>query len=347
MKHKLPITRYYGSKRKIIHNIWEIIEKENLEFDSVLDIFGGTGTFSYKAKLEGKQVIYNDIFEFNYLIGRALIQNNATKLTQKDINFLITTHEDIKYRYHIREHYHDIYFLDHENEMIDIIVQNIAYLESKTKKAMAFYALFQTTLIKRPFNSFHRKNLSLRTRDVRRSFGNKVTWDKDLVETFEKFCLDINSYIFSNKKKNKSVNLSALKSKSTADLVYIDPPYISKKGFHVDYHARYHFLEALVNYDIFFEYFNPNKINKEVLIGKSLEFESKQTIYNDIDKLISKHKDKIIIFSYRNHGIPSPDELKEIFSSHGKIVKEYVLDNHFYALNKSNDKLHELVYILR
>jgi len=37
---------------------------------------------------------------------------------------------------------------------------------------------------------------------------------------------------------------------------------------------------------------------------------------------------------------------KEIFSSHGKIVNEYVLDNHFYALNKSNDKLHELVYIL-
>lgn len=310
MKNTLPITRYYGSKRKIIHDIWKILEQENLKFDSVLDLFGGTGTFSYKAKLEGKQVIYNDIFEFNYLIGKALIQNSATRLTQKDVNFLITVHENIKYKYHIKEHYYDIYFLDYENEMIDIIVQNIAYLKSETKKAMAFYALFQTTLIKRPFNSFHRKNLSLRTRDVKRSFGNKTTWDKDLIEAFKKFCLDVNSYVFSNKKNNKSINSSALKSKTMADLVYIDPPYISKKGFHVDYHARYHFLEALVNYDTFFEYFNPNKINKEVLIGKSLEFEAKQTVHDDINKLISKYKDKIIVFSYRNHGIPSPDELK-------------------------------------
>lgn len=347
MKNQLPVTRYYGSKRKLIHQIWKILEKENLKFDSVLDLFGGTGTFAYKAKLENKQVKYNDIFKFNHLIGKALIENNTIKLTNKDILFLITKHENINYKYYIEENYQNIYFLDDENKLIDIIVQNINYLKNNIKKSMAYYALFQTTLIKRPFNTFHRKNLSLRTRDVKRTFGNKVTWEKDLVETFQKFCLDINSYIFSNQKKNKSFNSSALKCEASADLIYIDPPYISEKGSHVDYHSRYHFLEALVNYDDFVEYINHNKNNKEVRINKSKEFESKESTYDDIEKIIYKYRDKVIVFSYRNKGIPSMEELENIFKKYKKSCKKYTLKNHSYALNRSNDELYELVYILK
>ena len=81
-------------------------------------------------------------------------------------------------------------------------------------------------------------------------------------------------------------------------------------------------------------------------INKSLEFENKHTIADDIDRLITKYKDKIIIFSYRNNGIPSVNELKKIFEKHGKICKEYILDNHTYALNRSNKELHELLYVL-
>jgi len=347
MKNKLPVTRYYGSKRRIVHKIWDLIEKGSIEFNSVLDVFGGSATFSYKAKLEGKRVVYNDIFKFNHIIGKALIQNNSTKLTGEDIEFLVTFHADIEYKYHVKDNYHDIYFLDQENEMIDVIVQNIIHLKGHYKQAMAYYALFQTTLIKRPFNTFHRKNLNLRTRDVKRNFGNKVTWEKDLVETFKQFCADINSYTFSNKKNNKSVNFSALSCNEEADLVYIDPPYVSKNGSHVDYHSRYHFLEALANYHDFTQHICLNRNNKEVMINKSVEFESKKTILEDIDKLISKHKDKVIVFSYRNNGSPSPEELKNIFSKYKKDCSEYILDSHSYALNRSNKDLHELVYILK
>lgn len=34
-KNKLPVTRYYGSKRKIINQIWTFIENEKLIFDSI------------------------------------------------------------------------------------------------------------------------------------------------------------------------------------------------------------------------------------------------------------------------------------------------------------------------
>ena len=347
MKNELPATRYYGSKRKIINNIWEIILSQNFEFNSVLDLFGGTGTFAYKAKLEGKKVFYNDIFRFNYFIGKALIQNNKIKLSNRDISFLIAKQEQVKYKYYIKEYYYDIYYLNHENEIFDIIVQNIAFLKDNYKKAMAFYALFQTALIKRPFNSFHRKNLSLRTRDVPRKFGNKVTWEKDTIETFKAFCYEINKYVFSNNQPNKSVNYSALACQETADLIYIDPPYINKKGMHVDYHSRYHFLEALTHYDDFVRFIDFNKLNKEVVINKSEEFENKNEVYEHVDRLISKYKEKIIVFSYRNQGIPSPGELKEIFLTQKKTCKEFTIHNHYYALNRSNNELHELVYILQ
>lgn len=346
-KVKLPVTRYYGSKRRIIDKIWQFIESENLEFDSVLDLFGGTGTFSYKAKLEGKEVYYNDIFKFNTIIGKSLIQNNLNKITKKEIEFVLTKDDTFDYKYHIKDFFQDIYYLEEENILIDIMVQNINRLKKNYSKYIAFYSLFQTCLIKRPFNTFHRKNLNLRTNDVKRNFGNKVTWEKKIEDLFRKFCFDLNSYVIDNGKKNKSTNFSALKCKVSADLIYIDPPYVSKKGSHVDYHSRYHFLEALSNYESFSEKIKYEKLNHEVQINKSLEFESKKDIKSDIEKIVKKYKDRIIVFSYRNYGIPSIDELEEIFINNGMSCKIFMINDHSYALNKSNKVLVEYLLIAK
>lgn len=61
-----PTTRYQGSKRKIIYWIYECIKE--LNFRQVVDAFGGSGSFSYLAKRMGKEVIYNDLMRFNYII---------------------------------------------------------------------------------------------------------------------------------------------------------------------------------------------------------------------------------------------------------------------------------------
>ena len=42
---KFPATRYMGSKSKLIEYIWKATE--HLEFDSVLDLFSGSGVVSY------------------------------------------------------------------------------------------------------------------------------------------------------------------------------------------------------------------------------------------------------------------------------------------------------------
>lgn len=52
--YTLPTTRYQGSKSKIVEWIWESIQ--DIEFESALDVFGGTGIVGYLLKMKGKQV---------------------------------------------------------------------------------------------------------------------------------------------------------------------------------------------------------------------------------------------------------------------------------------------------
>ena len=161
-----PSTRYQGSKLKIVNWIWENIK--NIEFHTALDAFGGTGCVAYMFKQKGKQVTYNDILKFNWFIALALIENDSAKLTPADINFLVTKHKEIKYPSFVYDTFKDIYFTDEENRWMDIVVTNIGQLENLYKRALAYFALFQSCIIKRPFNLFHRKNLYLRLSDIER-----------------------------------------------------------------------------------------------------------------------------------------------------------------------------------
>ena len=69
-----PSTRYMGSKNKIILNIWEHIRE--LEFDSVLDAFGGSNVVGYFLKCQGKRVITNDFLTFSSIVSKAIIENS-------------------------------------------------------------------------------------------------------------------------------------------------------------------------------------------------------------------------------------------------------------------------------
>jgi len=80
---EFPSTRFQGSKLKIVDWIWDNVKV--LEFNSVLDAFGGTGSVSYMLK--GKVVYYNDILKFNHYIGLALIENESTNLSEAFFDF--------------------------------------------------------------------------------------------------------------------------------------------------------------------------------------------------------------------------------------------------------------------
>ncbi|MFQ5825401.1 MAG: DNA adenine methylase [bacterium] len=335
-----PTTRYQGSKLKILDWIWESIK--HIDFETALDAFGGTGCVGYMFKCKGKEVTYNDVLTFNYYIGLALIENNQLNLTKEEICYLITRHDEFHYDDFITKTFRDIYFMDEENFWLDVVVQNIQTLENKYERALAFFALFQACIIKRPYNLFHRKNLYMRTANVKRSFGNKATWDKSFQYYFKHFVTEANFCVFDNGKKCQALNEDALELKNTYDLVYIDTPYISAKGIGVDYLEFYHFLEGLANYKKWEDKINFNSKHKKFKAPKSI-WADKNKIHKAFDDLFYHFKDSILVVSYRDYGIPIEEELFELLKRHKKNVYEVKKKNYKYALSKNDT--HELLFI--
>jgi len=343
----LPQTRYYGSKRKLGDKIWHIIINEaNLEFDSVLDVFGGSAAFSYYAKLNQKQVLYNDIFQFNTIIGRKLIEQNTNELTYENAVKLFERVPGVCYLNHISEYYNDIYFTDDENSQIDIYIQNVLAVGNENIRCSALYILFQSCLMKRPYNLFHRKNLNMRLNYTTGKFGNKQTWERSFEELFIRFIDELNQICFDNGRQNRAYNFSALNCHLNGDLVYIDPPYFKQGSSSTSYHSKYHFLEGLVNYYDLPDYIDFDKRNREISINASTEFENKNNFLNDLRSLINNHLNSHIVLSYRNNGIPSINAICKLLRTFDVFeVLEYNLGQYNYALNKNN-KINEEVLII-
>jgi len=199
-----PSTRFQGSKLKIVDWIWEAVK--NLDCNTVLDLFGGTGSVGYMFKKRGKLVTYNDILRFNWYIALALIENSDIRLTTDEIDFILIPKVGRGYPTFIHDTFRDIYYTDGENLWIDMAAANIRDLENVYKQALAYFALFQSCISKRPFNLFHRRNLYLRQSNVERNFGNKATWDTPFDAHFRKFIKAANGAVFSNGRENRCLN---------------------------------------------------------------------------------------------------------------------------------------------
>ncbi|MEO0119609.1 MAG: DNA adenine methylase [candidate division WOR-3 bacterium] len=327
---KIPSTRYQGSKAKLVEWIWENIK--NIEFSTVLDGFGGTGVVGYYLKQKEKQVFYNDYLKSNYWIGVALIENNNTRLNEKDIKKILTKDSNFPYRLFITKTFKDIYYTDEENKWLDIVVQNIERIEDKYKKALGYYALFQACLVKRPFNLFHRKNLYLRLADVKRGFGNKTTWDRPFEEHFLDFVYEINYLVYDNRKENKAYNLDILEVEGNFDLVYLDPPYISSKGVSVDYRNFYHFLEGLTDYENWQYKIDYRTANRR-LKKEYNPWNDKNKIRKKFREVFDKFKKSIIVVSYRADGIPSIPQIISDLKLFKKRVRMFTFENYKYVLS--------------
>ncbi|MDR1941248.1 MAG: DNA adenine methylase [Endomicrobium sp.] len=329
-----PATRYQGSKNKLVK--WIEYHTKQLSFQTVIDAFGGTGCVAHMFKSNNKRVIYNDILKFNYYIGLALIENSNVLLEEEDIKFILTKKADIDYPSFVSDTFKDIYFTDNENKWLDFVITNISYIKDKYKQALAYYALFQSCIIKRPYNLFHRKNLYIRTADVKRSFGNKASWDTSFDIYFRKFADEANKAVFSNGRINKSANADIFKLDDSADLVYIDTPYISQKGNGVNYLEFYHFLEGLTDYDSWEQKIDTNSKHKKIKSDNNI-WNDKNKIAEAFDKLFKKYQNSIFVVSYRSDGIPSIDKLTKILSKYKKNIEIKQLD-YKYVLSQKDLK---------
>ncbi|MFQ5494723.1 MAG: DNA adenine methylase, partial [Phycisphaerae bacterium] len=315
---RFPQTRYQGSKRKLAGAI--VHQVSGLSFTTVLDAFGGTGAVSHAFKCEGKHVTYNDILSFNHQIGTALIENDTTRLTDEDIAAVGARHSGVSYDDFIARMFDGIYFTPEENGWLDVAVANIGRIPNRFKRSLAWFALCQAAMAKRPYNLFHRRNLYMRTADVPRGFGNKSSWDRSFPDHFRRFAHEANGAVVDGQGRCRAICGDAMDVEPGYDLVYVDPPYVNANGVGVDYRDFYHFLEGMLHYDRWSAMIDLQSKHRRVIRQRNPWCDA-ACCHAMFRRLFDRFRDSILVVSYRSDGIPSVDELVTMLRAVKKDVR--------------------------
>ncbi len=239
-----PEPQYLGAK--YIHRGW-IAQYIPDNSRVVLDAFGGSQSIAYLLKQLGKRTVTNDFLEFNYEIGKALIENPEFKLTEEDTEILFSDNNNPE-EYNLMEKlFSDLFFTREEAAFIDSFRSNINELNNQYKKALALTIMCRSMTRKVTMGHFAHTRALAYAADPERIKRNR-SLVRPLKELFMELLPEYNAAVFDNKEENRSYNeniLDLLPRLQGIDLVYFDPPYCNS---HADYQSFYHLLETFVMY---------------------------------------------------------------------------------------------------
>jgi DNA adenine methylase len=333
---KYPSTRFMGSKNKLLTDIWKIASQ--FDFDTVTDLFSGSGIVGYMFKANGKRVISNDYMAMSAMFAKAMIENNNVQLTKDESLSLLEPNRCADH--FVERTFKDLYFTDADNRLIDKIRSNIKEIKDPYKQAIAVSALMRACLKKRPRGIFtyvgHRYN------DGR----------KDLLMSFENQFLEavnaVNDAVFNNEKKNKSKPGDAMNIKDEGGLVYIDPPYYSPFSDN-EYVRRYHFVEGLARN------WEGVEIQEHTLTKKfksyPTPFSSRKGATEAFDLLFRRFRDSTLLVSYSSNSQPTLDEMVAImakYKSHVEVVPvdyKYSFGNQNHKVGNNKNDVKEYLFV--
>jgi adenine-specific DNA methylase len=315
-----------------------------LEFETALDPFSGTGAVSYLLKAMGKQVTASDILEANAVTARALVQNQRATLDGELETLLEGLPDPDTSPGFIERTFDGIFFEREENRFLDGALERIGTLDGP-RRDLALHALFQACLAKRPYNLFHRANLSMRRREVSRTFGNKTTWERPFPELIDRYSREVDRAVFDSGHPCRASRADVEEiDPGGFDLVYLDPPYVSAKGVGVDYLDYYHFLEGLVGPDGWEDRILTRYKHKPLRGRGESPWSDARRISGSFEAVIERFAGAILVVSYRSDGIPGIDVIADFMKRAGKRVEVVDAGAYTYALSR-NRRSREVVLV--
>ncbi len=321
-----PPTRFMGSKRKLLGEIWNVASR--FEFDTVVDLFSGSGIVGYMFKSHGKTVISNDYMAMSATFTKAMVENNTVTLPVEEAKKLLIKQGDVDH--FVSNTFKDLYYTDDENELIDILRTNISAIDDQYKKAIAMTALIRACTKKRPRGIF--------TYTGHRYDDGRKDLQKSLSQQFLEAVEAVNNAVFDNHKVNKSVNGDAMALEvKKPDLVYIDPPYYSPLSDN-EYVRRYHFIEGLARDWKGVEIQEHTKTKK--FKSYPTPFSTKNGTYDAFDKLFSKFSDSILIVSYSSNSLPTQEDMVALMKKYKEHVEVVPVDYKYAFGNQADAKTH-------
>jgi adenine-specific DNA-methyltransferase len=329
MIYKLPKINFIGNKEKIAKWITDYFPQD---VESIFDAFSGGGSVGYFSKIKGLKVISNDILKINYLISKALIENNEVKLDFEDIDLIFsgTPKEGFMFK-----HYSEVFFFPNECKELDLYRENIEKLDSEYKKALALVLMRRAMIRKMPYSRFNinwEKILELRNEELSyEKYKRKRAYHNQSFKTH--FLENINDYnraVFNNERVNLSLNQDVFEAikKVKANIIYLDPPYTGTMN---NYFGFYGMLD-------------------EYIEGKKIEpfennFIDKKTSIELFDRLFSNLGNfKYWYLSYNNSSYPTKEILVELFEKYSDDI-QIVEKPHVYKITGKENKKTNIEYL--
>jgi len=312
-----PQLRFMGSKHRLLPWIHKIVS--DLDFDTAIDAFSGSGCVAYLFKAMNKQVLANDFLNMGATITRALIENPGVQLSEESLNTLLEY--DRRHKRFIEKTFSGIFYTPEDLRFLDRASWNVRKLSNPYEQAIALAALIRSCVKRQPRGVFTVAGDPDQYKDARRDL------QLSLKDHFLEQVVVYNHAVFDNGRQNIARRGDVFDwPDSSADLVYMDPPYVPRSDDNC-YVKRYHFLEGLSCYWQGLTIMHGTRVKK---ITKSYTpFSYRRTAPEAFDAMFRQFCDSILVLSYSSNGYPDLDEIQRAMKRYkGRI--EIFERNHRY-----------------
>lgn len=342
--------RYIGNKTKLLPEIMKEISLSVPIGSTVVDLMAGTGSVSVALRQEGYRVIASDVMTYSkhHLVTQLLFDRAPQFLElakhvpienigyERVLGFLNNLEPKMGYFYNE---------FSPEGTPANGSPSRKYFTSNNAQKIDAIRATLNEWIengwITENEESVLKHTLIMAANDVANISGTYgyflSSFNKN---SLEDIVLKPVSFITSGTINNIVLQGFAedISSTITADLCYIDPPYMKRQ-----YAANYHILETIARGDF------PEAVGKSGLRDwwdQHSKFCTKTGIRDSFEKVIDSMNCRKFLISYSEDGLLSINELIDLFSKHGKVSYQSIEYSRFRS-NKSKLSKDLKEYIIR
>lgn len=343
------LITYLGNKRTFL----PVIEQEILNIQSLLgkdktvnvDLFSGSGCVARMLKQYSSLIVANDLERYSQVVNEAFLCNKKDfdmeayeseltalhKLLDDGVRKtgIISTHYAPADTRHVQPH--ERAFYTHENALlIDTIRWYIDTISNPKLKNMMLAQLLTEASIHANtsgvFKGFYKDSstgigcFGGNGKNALQRIMGKISINKPILSRFESESMVL--------KKDAKTLFPA--SGLRADITYIDPPYNQHP-----YGSNYFMLNLIAENKM------PNVVSRVSGIPtdwKRSNYNKKARIRLEFEELINSLNTQYAIISYNNEGFLSHDDLLQILSAHGTVLRDQRIE---YTAFRASRNLHK------
>lgn len=327
---KYPKVNYIGNKEKLVD--W-ILSEMPVKNGTVLDLFAGGCSVSYALKQHGYHVIANDVLFVDYIIAKALVENQDQTLSELVFHKKVS---DVR----IRELINKFSFIQERlyySDEIEELARLVAISEKlKGNERFLFLALVRRAMIRKlpysrmnvPWNQIQKlrdEAYSYAKYGRKRAYHNQ-TFESHMLENLEEY----NQSVFTGN-TCKAYHCDAIDMAQKidyVDVVYMDPPYPS----------------TMNNYDAFYGIYDEMFDKKK----KHVDFTQRSTFLANMNLLIEKlvGKAEYLVLSQNTKVQPEPEEIRHLLGKYGTVQVKERKHNYQVTGKEKKNSSNEMLFIL-